>query len=190
MPARSGCRRGHLGIAVFGGMRFKAIRYVIEQYEIALLAKARALDAEAAVANSLVRREVALVPLRHLDAIREEEANRIIEYATIARLRRELERMELEDQVAERKARRQSANKRAGALASEAGGGASDDFAAFMENLRKLPDVVKAAGDARAQIVKDAGGEDQLTDAQKQACDMLDAMLQSFISKKAGDAAL
>jgi len=178
------------GIAVFGGMRFKAIRYVIEQYEATLLAKARALEAEAVVANSLVRREVALVPLRHLDTIREEEANRIIESATIARLRRKLERMELEDEVTAREARRQSANKKAGALGAEAGGAASDDFADFMENLRKLPEIVKAAGEARSQIVKDAGGEDKLTDAQKQACELLDAMMQSFMSKKAGDAAL
>ncbi len=182
------------GVAILGAMKFSAVRRVIEQYELALRAKAAAIDAEGAVANAIVRREVARVQLEHLDTIRENEANRITELATIAKLRRELERMELEDQVAERKTRREagreSVNRKADNGRGETAGAQPDEFAAFIENLRKLPNIVKAAGDARAQIVKDAGGEEKLTEAQRQACELLDAMMQSFVSKKAGDAAL
>lgn len=179
-----------LGLGILGAMKFNAIRRVIDQYERAVRAKEAAIEAEGAVARAIVRREVARVQLQHLDTIREEESSRITELAAIAKLRRKLERMELEDQVAEAEARRAKAKATKANGTKEANEAILDDFATFMSDLGKMPDIVKAVAAAKEQIIKDAGGADKLSEAQTQACELFDAMLQSFISKKAGDAAL
>lgn len=179
-----------LGLGILGAARFNAIRRVIEQYERALRAKESAILAECAVASAMARREVAREQLHHLDLLREEESERIRHVAAMAGLRRELERMELEDQLAERKARRANISKSSDREPLTAASGVLDDFSAFMDELRKMPEVVKAVAAAKEQIIKQAGGEDKLSEAQQQACEMLDAMLHSFISKKTEEAAL
>lgn len=176
-----------LGLGFLGAARFAGIKRVLDSYERARHAEAAAIEAEGAVAGAIVRRTVAITQLNNLDAIVKDEEARITEAAKIAQLRRELERMELEDQIAEKKARRV---KRAGADAAASGGVASDDFASFMDDLKRMPAMVKAVQDAKAQIIKDAGGEDKLSEAQKQVCEMFDAMLHAFMSKKAGESAL
>ncbi len=176
-----------LGLGFLGAARFAAIKRVIDSYERARRAEAAAIDSEGAVANAIVRKAVALTQLNNIRTISAEEENRIVEGTQIAKLRRELERMELEDQIAEKKARRA---KLSGTADKKSEGVASDDYAAFMDDLKRMPEIVKAVQDVKAQIIKDAGGEDKLTDAQKQFCEMLDAMLQAFMSKKAGESAL
>lgn len=179
------------GLAILGAARFNAIRRVIDQYERALRAKEAAILAEGAVANAIAHREVAREKLRHLDMLREEEAERIKHLAAVNKLRREVERMELEDQVAELKARRVTATAKQSAAAEPSSPKAApDDFSAFMDDLRKLPGVVNAVAAAKDQILKAAGGEENLSEAQRQVCEMFDAMLQSFVAKRAGEAAL
>jgi hypothetical protein len=178
-----------LGLGILGAARFSAIRRVLDSYERARRAQVAAIDAEGEVAHALVRRTVAHTQLRNIDAIIEDEENRIAEAAQIAKLRRELERMEVEDAIAEKKARRRKLAG-GGENADATSGVANDDFAAFMDDLKRMPAMVQAVQAAKDQIVKDAGGEDKLSEAQKQACEMFDAMLQAFISKKAGDTAL
>lgn len=177
------------GLAILGAARFSAIRRVIEQYERALRAKEAAILAEGAVATAIARREVAREQLRHIDLLRNEESERIQHAVTTAKLRRRLELLELEDQLAEREARRASAKQPTGAASSGASG-ASDDFSAFMDDLRKLPEIAKAVAGAKEQVIRQAGGEGELSDAQRAVCEMFDSMLQSFMSKKAGEAAL
>jgi hypothetical protein len=179
-----------LGLGILGAARFGAIRRVIDAYERARRAQVTAIDAEAEVANALTRKAVANTQLRNIDTICADEESRIVEMAHIAKLRRELERMELEDEVADRKARRKKLTGAADQTFDSKNGVASDDFAAFMDDLKRMPEMVQAVQTAKDQIIKDAGGEDKLSEAQKQACEMFDAMLQSFISKKAGDSAL
>jgi hypothetical protein len=181
-----------LGLGFLGAARFAAIKRVIEAYERARRAEATAIDAEAAVAEAHVRRGVALTHLHSLPVICASEEDRIAEGAELERLRRELERLELEDQIADRKARRA---KIAGegsqrSAISPDGGVAQDDFAAFMSDLRRMPEVVQAVQQAKAQVVRDAGDEAHLSEPQRQICDTLDAMLQSFMSKKAEETAV
>lgn len=178
-----------LGLGILGAARFNAIRRVIDQYERALRAKEAAILAEGAIANAMVRREVALEQLRQVDLLREEEGERIRHVVTTAKLRRELERMELEDQVAERRARRAGAATSPNNEPSAAPNG-GDDFAAFMDDLRKMPDIVNAVAAAKEAIVQQAGGQEKLSEAEQQACETFDAMLNSFMSKKAGEGAL
>lgn len=179
-----------LGLGILGAMKFAAISRVIDQYERALRSKELAIEAEEAVARALVRREVARVSLQQLDTIRDEESNRITELAAVAKLRRKLERLELEDRVAEAEEKQ---TKRKPSQESESKAEdhrPPDEFTSFMDDLRKMPDIVKAVAAAKDQIIRDAGGEDKLSESQRQACDLFDAMLQAFMSKKAGDAAL
>ena len=179
-----------LGLGFLGAARFAAIKRVIDSYERARRAQAGAIEAEGEVANALVRKGVALTRLHNLKTIVEDEENRITEAAQIGKLRRELERMELEDEIAEKKARRAKLSGAAVNAGGKTEGVASDDFASFMDDLKRMPEMVKAVQDAKAQIIKDAGGEDKLSEAQKQACEMFDAMLQAFMSKRAGESAL
>ena len=177
-----------LGLGILGAARFNAIRRVIEQYERALRAKEAAILAEGAVATAIVRREVAREQVRHVDLLRDEESERIRHALATARLRRRLELMELEDAVAERVARRASAERPTDEAPAESG--AAGDFAAFMDDLRKLPEIAKAVALAKEQVVKQAGGVEKLSDAQHAVCEAFDSMLQSFMAKRAGEAAL
>jgi hypothetical protein len=177
------------GLAILGAARFAAVRRVIEQYERALRAQEAAHLAEGAVATAIARRDVAREQLRHVDQLREEEGERIQHVIATAKLRRRLELMELEDQVAEREARRATA-KRPSADPPPAANDAPDDFAAFMADLRRLPEIAKAVATAKEQVIRQAGGEENLSDALRGVCEMFDAMLQSFMSKRAGEAAL
>lgn len=177
------------GLAILGAARFNAIRRVIEQYERALRAQEAAYMAEGAAATAMARREVAREQLNHLDEFRSEESDRIQHVITTTKLRRRLELMELEDQIAEREARR-AASGRASTDPSSAAKPQPDEFSAFMDDLRKLPEIAKAVAAAKEQIIKQAGGEEKLSEAQRTVCEMFDAMLQSFMSKRAGEAAL
>ena len=176
------------GLAILGAARFNAVRRVIAQYERALRAQESAYLAEGAVATALARREVAREQLNHLDDFREEEAERIRHVMTAARLRRRLELMDLEDQVAAREARRAGASRENIEAAKTEP--KPDEFSAFMDDLRKLPEIAKAVTGAKAQIIRQACGEGNLSDAERTICEMFDAMLQSFMSKRAGEAAL
>lgn len=178
-----------LGLAILGAARFSAVRRVIEQYERALRAQEAAYLAEGAVATAMARREVAREQLKHLDAFRDEEAERIRHVIAAAKLRRRLELMELEDQVGEREARRAGANRGSTETVSDAEP-KPNEFSAFMDDLRNLPEIAKAVAAAKAQIVTQAGGEERLSEAERAICEMFDTMLQSFMSKRAGEAAL
>jgi hypothetical protein len=181
-----------LGLGILGAARFNAIRRVIEQYERALRAKEAAILAEAAVASAIARREVGREQLRHLDRLREEEGARIEHAITAANLRRRVELMDLEDQIAERESRRAAArsSRTSEALPTAGSNDVTNEFTAFMDDLRKLPEIAKAVEGAKQEIVRQAGGAENLTDAQRGLCEMFDAMLQSFVSKRAGEAAL
>lgn len=179
------------GVGILGAARFAAIRRVLEHATRAAQAKANFHAAEAAVATSLVNREVAREQLRHIDEIRAEAAAQITEGARIAGLRRRLETMQLEDEIAEAEARRAQARARTTNAAPEVKGGvARDEFADFIDQLRRLPEVMREAAKAKAQIIAEAGGEEKLSESERQMCEMFDVMTQSFMSKKAGDAAL
>lgn len=190
-----------LGLGILGRMRFNAIRRVLEGYEQALRAKAAVIDAGVAVGAAIIRREQMEVQLGELPTIREDERRRIMlaskrlksadeefdAVAEIARIRRKLELLEAKEQLAAAEARTKQQKPQA---SNDDGGIDADEFAAFIDTLKRMPDIVSAVAAAKEQIIKEAGGADKLSEAQQQACDLLDAMLQAFMSKKAGDAAI
>lgn len=182
-----------LGLGILGAMKFNAIRRVIDQYERALRSKEAAIEAEAAVARAIIRRELAREQLLALDLLRRNERERIEAGIAAEQMRRRLELMELEERLAEAEERRSERAKPPKETPNEStteNNENKDDFTAFMNDLTKLPGIVAAVAAAKAQIAKDAGGEEKLSESARQACDLLDAMMQSFMSKKAGDAAL
>ena len=175
-----------LGLGILGAARFSAIRRVIDHATRAAQAKAAYHAAEGAVAESLVNREVARERLRNLDTIRKEAADQIVEGAYAARLERKLKQMELEDRIAEKEAARARVKARGqGEEPQQTKGVARDAFADFMEDLKRMPEVAKAAMTVKAQIVKDAGGEEKLDEGGKQMVEMIDSLTAAFVNKQA-----
>lgn len=180
-----------LGLGFLGAARFAAIRRVLDQAQRAAQSKAGLLDAQGEIANAYVRREVAREQLAHLDTIRDHEADRIRiaresqrANEKLEKLRRRLEEMELEDRIAEREAARKRAT---GRNQDATGGVAKDVFADFMDELKRMPDVMKAASDVKEQIIREAGGADKMDEAAKQRVEMIDALLATFMNKYAED---
>ena len=179
-----------LGLGILGAARFAAIRRVLDYAAGAATAKANFHNAEAAVASSLVGRERARRQLENIEEICDDDVARFKAGAEIGSLRRRLEKMEVEDQIADREARRDKLRGVSGQPGAKSGGVAKDEFAAFMDDLKRLPEVINAVSSAKEQIIKKAGGTDKLSKSDKAACDMFDAMLQGFMSKRAGETAL
>jgi len=174
-----------LGLGILGAARFSAIRRVLDHATRAAQAKANYHAAEGAVAESLVYREVARERLRNLDAIRQETADQITEGALLAKLERKLQRMEIEDRIAEREASRARVKAREQGQPPGTAGVARDHFADFMEDLKRMPEIAKAATEVKAKIVTDAGGEEKLDEGGKQMIEIIDSMLTAFVSKQA-----
>lgn len=181
------------GLGIFGAAKFAAIRRVLEAYEAAARAKANLHDAEGEVANALTRREVAREQLRSIDTIVGDERNRIqhlydrrlrdeeaaLDQAGIDMLKRELERLELEDKIAAVKARREA--RKAADPAREK----PDEYVEFLNTLARVPGLSDAAAKAKADITKKAGGEDNLSASDIDLMNAVDAMVQGFVSKQA-----
>jgi hypothetical protein len=170
------------GLAFLGAARFSAIRRVLDHATQAAQAKANFHTAEGAVANALVHREAAREQLVHLDTIRDEVGRKITEGAYIAQLERELRIIELEDQVAERRAAR--AAKAAVSQptgAQKPAGGASDKFASILDDLKRIPELAKTAAAVKAQIIADAGGEDKLDEGQRTMLETIDAIIAAAL---------
>jgi hypothetical protein len=178
-----------LGLGILGAARFSAIRRVLDHAARAAQAKASLHHAEAVVARALVAREVAREQLRNLDTILEDEADRITTGVRIAKLRRRLELIEAEDQVAEAEARREKKRGTTSAARQASPGAVEDEFGALLRDLQKVPGLAKAIGAVKEQIVQDAGGEEKLSEGLQQACGMLDGLLLSILSKRAGETA-
>lgn len=180
-----------LGMGILGAMKFDAIRRVLDHAARAATAKANLHNAEAAVAHALIGRERARNQLEHIDQILEEDTAQFEQGLEIARLRRRLEKIELEDEIAEREARRARMRAATGnANNSVSDGVSNDEFALFMADLKRLPELAQAVAAAKEAITKNAGGTDKLSEADKQLLEILDAMLQGFMAKRAGQTAL
>jgi hypothetical protein len=180
-----------LGMGILGSMKFAAIRRVLEHAGRAEDARASLLHSQAAVADAYIAREVARERLRNVDTICDQETDRIQSGARITRLRNQLEVMELEARVAERQAAlAPSVPASVAAAPASKTGGTPADIEAFLEDLRHIPGIVRAVAEVKEQIVSGAGGEERLSDAERASCEVLDGMLQAFMSRKGGDAVL
>ncbi|HEY1615604.1 MAG TPA: hypothetical protein VGF97_18140 [Rhizomicrobium sp.] len=178
-----------LGLGILGAAKFAAIRRVLEQAQRAARAKANFIDAEGEVANAITRREAAREQLNHLDTIRSFEANRIrlaheslVEQGEIAKLERRLQKMALEDEIAGKEAVRRRA---AGRDQASDAGVPADAFADFIADMKRMPEVVKAATAVKEQIIREAGGEDKLSEVGQQSVEMVDALMNAFLQKQA-----
>lgn len=172
-----------LGLAVFGRMKFEAVRRVLEAYEQALRARTQVYDAQAEAAYGLVRREVAREQLRNIDLITGDERNRLqhaydarIGEAEIERMRRELVKSELEEQLEMARARR------SGSGSPVAGPPAPEKFADILHSISRIPNLAKRADEAKAEIVRGAGGEGNLTEAHMDLMEVIDAMVKGTIT--------
>lgn len=170
------------GVGALGVMRYAAIRRVLEEYERARIAKARAHEAEAAEADALVGREQARERLRNIGMIREGEANRIRnlyndaeDAAEIVKLTRRLEKLELEDKIAVTQARLDA---RKGPAAE---GGKRDEHAEFVAAIGRIPALVQAARAAKANIGAEGG---EPSPADEDIKEQIDAMVQSWVAKQ------
>lgn len=196
-----------LGLGILGAARFSALRRIFEHAERAARAKAGYHNSLASMANARIAEEAAFEQLNHLDAVRRHTADRIhfayeeqrrneaaarraeaaaIEADEIAALRRKLDRMEVEEEFAARRAKR--ANERATAAAQASGATSRED--ALTSWLGRVPDFVKKAEAAKEEITRDAGGDEHMTDGQRAIIDTIDAIVQAVLSKKVEDTAL
>lgn len=180
-----------LGLGILGSARFSAIRRVLEHAQRATLAKANLLDAQGAVAGAYVRREIAREQLANLDTIRNHEADRIriayeaqLENEQLEKLRRRLERLALEDQIAEREAIRNRAAARDQNVQANAGV-VRNEFADFIDELKRMPEVLKVAQSVKEQMIREAGGQDKLGESGLQGLEIVDVLVNSFMQKRA-----
>ncbi len=181
-----------LGIGFLGAARFAAIRRVLEHAERATRATAALIDARSEVNNALVRHAVSLEQLNNLDTIRDDISTRIVEGAEINKLRLRLERMELEDQIAAKELARVKARGTTDPLPAvpkpvERQAPKPDEYANFIRDLQRMPEIAKAAANVKEQIIRDAGGEQSLSGASLQMVEMIDVLTSAFMQKKAED---
>ena len=148
------------GIAILGAARFSAMRRVFEQAERAALAKASFHDAQGAIADAITRREASFEQLNHLDTIRKNTADRIQaaydaerDMEELARLRRQLEKMEVENQIHQLRAAR------GGPKTEDRFAPSPSEEEEILAWFAKVPNFVKHAEAAKAEIIKNAGGE-------------------------------
>jgi len=189
-----------LGLGILGAARFSAIRRVLEHAERAARAKAALHDARGAIADAMAREAGAIEQLNHLDTIREHTADRIknahaaqrrqedaaVRADELAVLQHRIQKMELEEELRVKESRLKKS--RGGDTTQDAF--VRDEFAEFMETLKRFPEILQAAAEYKAAIIKRAGGEDKLTEADKVALDTIDAVVQAFMSRKAGEQAV
>lgn len=183
-----------LGLGFLGRARFDAIRRVLDARERAIRAYAANEDAQATLANAIVRKEQAFEQLRHLDSILDRDRTLIRrkqeeedELAEIAKLRRELEKLELEERLA--LARTRSAPPTAEAPRATEAKKTPSDYEKIISFMRGIPNIVAEAKKAKEEIHR-AGSGDEMSDADADVIAALDAIVQGFVAKGGEDAAL
>lgn len=178
-----------LGLGVFGAMKYAAIRRVLEEYEKARRAKDLAHRAEAGEADALVEREIARERLRNIGTILEDEANRIRhaydarlreeadakEVAEIAKLRRSLEKLEIQERIDIVQARSDTRK------SQDSDKTTRDEQAEILATIARVPPLMDAVRAAKAQIDATGNGSDE----DQGIKDVLDALAQSFVAKHA-----
>ncbi len=190
------------GLAVLGSMRYAAVARVFSQMERASRARAAYHDGQSEVANALVRQVSAFEQLNHVETIRKgtgerieaayEQQKRNIVAARdaddIAALERALRKMELEEQI---RVRQEQLNKgRSGKSDEPRSGPSRSEEEEILAWFAKVPDFVKHAEAAKDEIVKNAGGEEGISDSIRGIIEMLDSIVQAVLAKKTEQTAL
>ena len=184
-----------LGLGFLGAAKFRAIRRVLEARQSALRAIEQMIDAEGAVANAMVRREVAIERLLNLETIKNSVRNAIHfgyneqlraeefaqEEAKIAKILQAVRLSEAEDLLAETKSRREKARGISGEAETPK---KKSEYESFMGALNNIPGVVSAAKKVKADILSQAGGVENLSDEDQDLMSSVDAMLQEFIARQ------
>jgi hypothetical protein len=186
-----------LGLSVFARMKFTAARRMLEAQEQALRAKTGVHDAETGVAEALVRREIVREQIRNIHLITGDERNRLqhlydarlrveeaaVDEAAIEAMRRQLRKLEIEAQMDAVRAQR--ARMGQPAPPPPAPPSPPEKFADILHAISRIPNLAKRAAEAKDQIIREAGGEDKLTEAHIDLMAVIDAMVQGSISKDA-----
>jgi hypothetical protein len=189
------------GIGVFGVNKFGAIRRVFDAMERANRAEAGYHDSQGAVADAITRKVSAFTQLERLDTIRNDAAQRIegayehtkhvrdaalraeevaIEMHQIEKLRRELDLLEAQENL---RLRREQINKARGGQTEQPTPPPSEE-AEMMAWFTKMPDFVKHVEAAKAKIIADAGGEENISESIQAVLDTLDSILQAVLARK------
>lgn len=156
------------GIAILGIARYEALRRVIEARERTLRAAVLHIEGEIAVDEALRRRARAADNLANVQA-------EIDELRELESLKRQLERLRLEEQVEALKARKESATQPPSPKRT-----AQDDL---IDKLRGLPSLVGEARKVKEEILRDKG--QGLTSDDQDIISSIDAIVQAFVTKSA-----
>jgi hypothetical protein len=189
------------GIGFFGVAKFAGIRRAFEAMERANRAVAGYHDSQGAVADAIVRKVSAFTQLERLDTIRNDTAQRIeaayehtkharaaalraekaaIEEEEIGSLRRQLDLLEAEENLRQR---REQINKaRTGETEKPEPSPSEDERTKAW--FSKMAEFVKHVEGVKAKIIEDAGGEENLSEALRSVIEGLDAVVQAILSKK------
>jgi hypothetical protein len=167
-----------LGLGFLGIARFKALKLILdhatEQMKAATIyrrATTEYMAADDAMIRAYINRRHTQEELRRVDSSCAEIANRI----EIARLRSDLERLELEEQLEAKFSSRSSR------------GAHRQGVESLLRNLQQLPEIASAATSVREQIVEDAGGEENLSVGAQNMIDIIDGIVTAFANDQLGD---
>ncbi len=173
----------------FSGMRYAAIKRVLDQYELALQSASSVRVAEAEYNRSLARRAESHERLMNIDDVRAIERRKLQAEAEdtegqieLARLRRQLERLKLETEIAQQ--RRQLEQVSDAAVETN---DADPEFDKLLVGLARMPKIAEAIVSSRAEVVKAFGGEDALGEEGQQLVEALGAFAQAIAQKGIGE---
>jgi hypothetical protein len=201
-----------LTLGMFGMMKYAALRRIIEARELAIRAATQMYDAQTENTQAYIRHAVALESVNQLPLIRADERNRIlhshnerlrqeaarervendaIEEAKLKDLNRQLRSLETQEQMMIVRMRMAQHGQPVAAPKVELAAAPAEDagHSAFMRNLYSLKDIVGTARKVKEEIIRDAGGEDNLSEGDREMVEFIDATVKMYMSKRTESAA-
>jgi len=169
------------GLGFLGEARFEALRRVIDARERTLQAVIRHIDAESEVDRAMVRRAEAADELRHVGAFLRAKTAERQELAEVASLKRLLDKLELQEKIATAENR---LNKAKGLVSEPKPAAKPSEYDEFLSTLSKIPGIVAATEKVKEEILRQAGGEENLTPEKEDLLSSINAMLQEFIARQ------
>src|SRR5205823_6189767 len=150
---------------------------------------AAALDSEGAIADARVRKEAALEQLNHIPTIRQSVADRIhfaydqqkraqdaaVYRDEIDKIRRQLDLLEAKAELRRRQAELEKEARGGPTEERERSNPTPDEEADILRWFGKVPNFVRNAEKAKEEIIKNAGGEENISESVRAICDTIDA---------------
>lgn len=173
-----------LNIPLLARMKYRSEERQLEAYARLVEAKNALLDVLQRQRELLEAREISIVRIENLDKLREIERLKIdnrltllLKDAELEGLRKGVEIEELHVRLAEAKRRRAEIESPAPPAEKPTMG---KRLATALENLREVDDVFKRQ---RAELIEAAGGEDNLTNDERQELERLEILRRTQVEK-------